>query len=311
MQTQSARAAAPAADDRSSEPRAVTPAGPRVEIIGIGVQKAATSWIHACLADHPEIRPAAVAVGNSRKELNFFNRYYERGYGWYHRSFRFGAWKNVEFSTLYFHDANVPARIHAYNRDAGLVLSLRNPIDRAYSHHKHEVRRRRVPPDRIEFRRALPYNPSYVELGRYATHLSRWLQYFGPERIHVVFFEDVVSRPVQVLRDLFAFAGVDPSHTPPYIGHRINAPIARRSLRLHRLLGRTSRGLRAAFGRRAVGALKRTGIPRWIRDANRVEVDERWVPPLTAEDRRCLGRLFADENARLAELTGRDLSHWT
>ena len=103
--------------------------GPRVELIGIGVQKAATSWLFQCLADHPEIG-VALEGRPTRKELNFFNRFWERGYGWYDDNFEPGR-KNMEFSVLYFHDRNVPERVHQYNPDARLLLCLREPAARA------------------------------------------------------------------------------------------------------------------------------------------------------------------------------------
>src|SRR3989339_1804269 len=105
----------------------------KVDIIGIGVQKSATTWLYTCLSEHPEIRCS------SKEEMNYFDDSlsYSKGFEWYHAHFKFGAWKTAEYSPTYFYDKNVPARIHTYNPDSKLILSLRNPIERAFSHYRH------------------------------------------------------------------------------------------------------------------------------------------------------------------------------
>ena len=88
--------------------------------MGIGVQKSATSWMFRSVVEHPELRGSVVDGGD--KELNFFDHRYEYGYEWYESPFLEGSWRNVEFSVLYFHDRNVPARIRRYNPHGLLLL---------------------------------------------------------------------------------------------------------------------------------------------------------------------------------------------
>lgn len=281
----------------------------RVDVIGIGVQKAATTWIFSCLAEHPEIHAASIEPPG-RKELNFFNHDYERGYWWYHRRFTFGPWKTVEFSTLYFHDHDVPARIHRYSPDVRLLLALRNPIDRAFSQHKHEIRKRDLTGRLQDFWTALEQNPSYIEQGLYATHLERWLGYFGADQIHIVLYDDIVSRPLDVITEVYRFVGVDPGHRPASLDRRVNVAAVRRWPGLNRWLRTASRTASKAFGETFVHGVRATGIPAFLRARNRVERDRADVPPLTPSERARLGAFFAAENTRLAELLGRDLSIW-
>ena len=284
---------------------------PRVDFIGIGVQKSATAWLFRCVAEHPEIGIGRVGGGTgANKEINFFNQNYEKGFGWYDRLFDPARPHNFEFSTLYFHDRNVPERIRRYNPEARLLLSLRNPIDRAFSQHKHEIRRGRLPPDRHGFRLALAQNPSYVEQGLYATHLQRWLEFFPRDRIHVVLHEEILERPAEVLAGIFEFVGVDPTFRPARTGERINESITVRSARIERGLRLASRWTHRALGPTLHRTLKATGLPGRIRERNRVAIEGAVVPPLTAADRAELLDLFRDEIARLGEILGRDLSHW-
>ncbi|MBX6362403.1 MAG: sulfotransferase domain-containing protein [Gemmatimonadetes bacterium] len=281
----------------------------RVDLIGIGVQKAATSWIFRCLEQHPQIRTAQVERG-SDKELNFFNHAYEFGYTWYHRGFSFGPWRTLEFSTLYFHDHDVPARIHRYNPDVRLILSLRNPIDRAYSQHRFEVSRRRVPAGLYEFWAAAEQNPSYIEMGLYATHLTRWLEYFPLEQICIVDYDEIRAEPAGVLRRLFEFAGVDASVEPALVHGRVNVTAVPRNRLLTAFTSGSARVVRTVLGDAAVKTLRAARPVDYLRRRNRVELDARVVPPLTPQDRARLRAVFSPDIERLEALLSRDLSHW-
>ena len=110
----------------------------KLDFIGIGVQKSATSWVFQSLIEHPEIQ------AGKEKEINFFNFKYQYGYHWYQNRFFDSELLTGEFSTQYFWDKNVPERIYQFNPDIKLILCLRNPVDRAFSQHQHEIRKNRV-----------------------------------------------------------------------------------------------------------------------------------------------------------------------
>ena len=50
--------------------------------LGIGVPRAGTTWLHTLLASHPDVYTPTL-----RKEINFFDRYYDRGLSWYEALF--------------------------------------------------------------------------------------------------------------------------------------------------------------------------------------------------------------------------------
>lgn len=282
----------------------------RVDIIGIGVQKSATSWLFRCLSEHPEIRIAAIPNGHD-KELNFFNHSWERGYRWYHQGFEFGNWKTAEFSVLYFHDSCVPARIAAYNPGARLLLSIRNPIDRAFSQHRHEIRRKRVQLEEMEFWSALNDNPSYIEQGLYGRHLEEWLHHFDLDQILVVDYADIQADPLAVMDQTYRFVGVTPGFRPQRLDQRVNVSVMARSDTVKRYLRATSSAVRTVAGPRAVELLKNSPVGRYVREKNLVEVNERFVTPLSAEERQRLREYFADDIDLLGKLLGRDFAHWT
>lgn len=286
----------------------VNPVPPRVEVIGIGVQKAATSWLFRCLTQHPELRGSKLEGGD--KELNFFNRYHEYGYDWYESRFEVGAWKNVEFSVLYFHDRNVPERIRAYNPDARLLLCLRNPVERAISQYRHEIRHGRIDYKPGGFWDAVARNPSYVEQGLYASHLERWLEYFDPGRILALDYDEIRRKPEEVLQSTFHFLGVASDFRPSLVHSRMNRSVVRGGGASRTMLHLLAGGLRVVLGRRVLKGLRRTRLAEPLQRYRYVEVDGRDELPPGSDDRKMFAELFKGDLGRLEGLLGRDYGHW-
>jgi hypothetical protein len=284
--------------------RSVAPSG-RVDVIGIGAQKSGTSWVFRMLEEHPEVRGAE---GPSNKELNFFNHHYSHGSSWYESRFRFGPWRTVEFSTLYWIEPGVPERIRRYRPDVKLVLAIRNPIDRAYSQHLHEMNQLFIPP--TPFWQALERNPTYVEQGLYATNLERWLEVFPRNQIHVVVYDEIRSSPEKALRDLYGFLGVAGAHRPEGFDQPEYASPRFRSPGFQRVVATTWHRAEQALGAKALTALRATRLPRIVKRMNRATGGEPLVPKLTLEDRASLRRLFEDDLSRLPALVGRDVPDW-
>ena len=276
---------------------------PRVDFLGIGAQKAGTTWLHRMLGEHPEIFVARA----DDKDLRFFSAYYDCGYAWYERHFAAGdgAKRRGEFSTSYFYCRDAPERVRRYNPDMRLVLSLRNPVDRLISQHRHEIRIGHVAD--LSLGRAIANNPSYVEQSMYFAQLSRWLEHFPLSSLHVVIFEELFRDPSRAIRELYEFLGVSPSFMPDNLHEKINEGRIPRSRLLDRGVQLSSTALRAIGIGSILDALKKSGVDRWVRRGNSrsddaIGADEALVTQLRAQ--------FAAENAKLSRLLSRDLSIW-
>ena len=97
--------------------------------IGIGAQRAGTTWAYNCLAEHPQVFMTA------KKELHFFYAHYDRGLAWYEEQFAgAGAAKaSGEISPDYMYNTDALDNIARDLPDVKLFAILRNPIDRAIS----------------------------------------------------------------------------------------------------------------------------------------------------------------------------------
>jgi sulfotransferase family protein len=193
----------------------------------IGAQKAGTTSLHAYLCEHPRVAPPVT------KEVHFFDHEFHRGLGWYRAHFKRESEPSLlsgEATPYYLFHPLVPARVAAALPDCKLIVVLRNPIDRAFSHHNHE---RALGFERLDFEAAIEAEPerlaaeeeriladpayrsfahqhhSYLSRGRYAEQLERWLACFDRDRMLMLGAEDLFAEPGSVVREAQEFLGLE------------------------------------------------------------------------------------------------------
>ena len=134
----------------------------------VGPDKAGSSWLHEVLIKHPDVylTPA--------KDLYFFDRYYDRGLAWYAAQFRDARDEKIvgEVCQDYLFHPEAAARIHETLGPVRVMVSLRDPVERAWSSYLY-MRKHGIGPD--TFAEALRSRPELLEHGRYATGLDRFL----------------------------------------------------------------------------------------------------------------------------------------
>lgn len=218
----------------------------------IGAQRAGTTTLFTHLRYHPQVvaTRSADTVVTWSKELHFFDENFWRGVDWYRAFFpleaRFRASRRLfgrelvtgESTPYYLFHPAVPERVAATLPDVRLIALLRNPVDRAYSHHQLMVRTGRedysfaeaieAEPSRLAQvkRELLEGRPSltarkdrghhhhrhraYLGRGLYADQLERWLRYFPREQLLVIRSEDLFARPQETFEEVFTFLGIEP-----------------------------------------------------------------------------------------------------
>lgn len=279
-------------------------AGP--DFIGIGAQRAGTSWMYACLYEHPEICMP-------RKEINFFSRdrNWSRGFEWYESIFTECPPEALkgEFSTSYLTTPDSASRIHARYPAARLIVSLRDPVDRAYSSYLNDIVAGEVPETK-PFGEALEAHPEYLETGRYASHLQRYLDLFPREQLHISIFDDARSNPLESVQDVYGFLDVDAAFRPSMLNRPVGIGRVPKSQRLERLLLDASGAFRRRKAlRRLWWTAKRLGLGDRVRALNtrRGEALPDRLDP--AERSRLIPRFEPDIRA-LEELLHRELPGW-
>lgn len=198
----------------------------------VGAQRCGTSSLYKYLLEHPDIsRPV-------RKEPHYFSSEYSRGEAWYKAHFPIkltSRRKVFESSTSYLFDPRAPERIQSDLRDVKVIVMLREPAARAYSHYQHSKRLgfeslsfvealrhedNRVLPALTQLRsgfdesvdRAL-WRFSYASRGLYAEQLERWYRCVGADKILILKMEDLFSDTLATYQRVIDFLELS-AHTP-------------------------------------------------------------------------------------------------
>lgn len=93
------------------------------------------------------------------------------------------------------------------NPDIRALFILRNPVERAYSHAKWIAARRNRPCTEADLLRILE-RPAVRRCDSANAAISLWTEVLGTGRVRVVFFDDIASRPLDLLAEVCAFAGL-------------------------------------------------------------------------------------------------------
>ena len=267
--------------------------------IGIGAQKCASSWLHAVLSAHPHV------AGSDPKEVDFFSYHFDHGYRWYEGHFGKGKVR-FDNSPSYFHDPRAPRRVADFAPDAKIVLLLRDPVERAYSNHLHEVAKGHIPA--IGFAEGMKNNPAYLEQSLYTKHVRQWQGVFG-DQILCLLTEEIAKDPQGAADQVIAHLGL-PHGQPTAILHEgRNVSDTARSPTLRKVLRRGGDSLRKMGLEEQLSHLKSWPLVRRILDRNAIPLRS-IVPAMTAEERRFLIAQLSDDLRQLAPALGRETLPW-
>ncbi|HET6478751.1 MAG TPA: sulfotransferase [Actinoplanes sp.] len=202
-----------------------------------GGQRCGTTSLYRALAEHPVVLKAVLHKG-----VHYFDTNYQRGPAWYRAHFplqrsadkigeRYGVTvQTFESSPYYMYHPQAAARIARDLPDARLIVLVRDPVERAYSQHHHEVARgyererdfgaaMALEPARLHRQEdRLTEDPDYYSFshqhhayrarGEYARYLNVLAQHVGRERIHVVESERFFADPEPVYDEVCGFLGL-------------------------------------------------------------------------------------------------------
>lgn len=269
--------------------------------IVIGPGKTGSTWLYKCLEAHPEIR-----LARNTKETFFFDKYYERGLAWYEKFFAGfeGAHAIGEVSNTYFFSEAAPARIAKQLPEVKLISVLRNPIDRLIS--SYLFKRRHARTDE-ELEHIISDRLRMVPRNFYDVHLERFLRVFPREHLHVALYDDIKSDPTAMLRDIYAFIGVDPNFHPEVAKEKIFAAGKPRMTAVARALRPFTLWLRES---------DMHGLLTWAKLNSTVQtvlykpVTDSKRPQLSSETRERLRDIYRPHIERVESMIGRDLGHW-
>ncbi len=274
----------------------------------VGAAKAGTTSVYDELARHPAIYMSPIkephffsGIEPSPERAAFFPHVSDQGE--YLALFDRATDQQLvgEASTSYLWDRQAAERIKRVAPEASILIMLRDPVERAYSQYWNDVRegleRRPFLEALTEEQRSGPgawgVTSLYIDCGRYADQVQRYLDRFGA-RVLVSFFEDFVADQPAAVAAIQAFLGVAPADEAAG-ARRMNPASLPRNVLSGRILG---------SGR--MRTLVRATVPRPLRARLRGALLKEVSPtPMDPAARAMLTELFGPEVERLAELLGR------
>lgn len=215
------------------------------DFIIIGTMKGGTTSLFRYLEKHPDF------YAPKTKEIHYFDFKYEKGLGWYRRHFPTKLRKlkcrlvgqrivSGEASPYYMFHPHACRRIAAVIPEVKLIVLLRNPVDRAYSHYHNEVRHGR---ETLTFEEALDAEPdrlrgelekmmaderyfsvhhghhAYLARGIYVEQLKACRAHFPEEQFLILDSEVLFSDPQSVVDRVCDFVGLGRHRIPEFKTH--------------------------------------------------------------------------------------------
>ncbi len=275
-----------------------TPALRLPDVIAVGPQRTGTTWLHHVLAGHVGL-PAV-------KETDFFWKNYSKGLDWYVAYFEKCRLDRpiVEVDPNYFGFPEACERISYHIPHCKIICSVRDPVERAYSHYRLLYRDGWT---RSTFAESVIAIQIIHEPSRYAFHLKNWLARFGKDRVAVCIYDDLDENPQSYLNRICEFIKIPridvhstavgdkrinvAKHRPPNQWIAQNARKARVWMQLHNW-------------HRMIRRLERIGFWSYCFEGGRD------FGPMDAATERRLREYFSPEVEALEELIQRDLSSW-
>lgn len=190
------------------------------DFIIIGAMKSATSAIYQYLMQHPQVKRRLP------KELHFFTLQYNKGLDWYLSQFIYDKEDTIrqklligEASPSYLPSQKAPARIYKFFPNVKLIISLRNPTDRAISHYYHQRNRVKDESRPIELAFSSqeiadlakkPYSKTkrYLEQGKYAIQIKNWFDVFPSNQILILDYQNLEKKPDKCIKRIFDFLDI-------------------------------------------------------------------------------------------------------
>lgn len=282
----------------------------------VGAAKAGTTSMYRYLKQHPDVFMPTV------KEPHWFSRAEPNP----EQGFRpitseeaylslFEGWRGEraigEASPSYLWDGKAADRVGRSVPDAKIIILLREPIDRAFSHYLADAR---YGIQRRPFHEALQHDYAsrtkgwgtshlYVELGLYCGQVSRYSKRFGRENMLILFFEEVFADPVSTalaLEQVLDFLDVDSGRANEIRFERKHNPYTVPRAATQRL----------ALGAPAARQLAQRSLPaRWKRFLSRNKLLFRRAekPEMEAQALEFLRRIYEPELGCLETVLGREL----
>lgn len=235
--------------NRLQEQAGLSPVGGRPNLFIVGAAKSGTTSISNYLNAHPDVYFSPlkephhfckdIRHGDFSQEKQINNKFdvteylahtelekrhiaFVESQNEYMQIFREAENQRIvgEASTGYLFSEVAAKEIYAFNPQAKILIVLRDPVDRAYSHWKMNLVSG-MQDNKIPFLKAMQRdfnaankgygrNHMYIEIGQYYAHIRRYLELFPPENVKILYFDALKGDVNTFMAEVYSFLQVQP-----------------------------------------------------------------------------------------------------
>ncbi len=275
------------------------------DFIGIGSPRCGTTYLLHLLNQHPDIYFAPYF-----KEIHFFDNNYQRGLKWY-SSFYNNIPEQIlcgDFTPSYMQSEQVIRMIKQFNPQIKLIVCIRNPVERAYSHY---MQRNRFQNWNCDFDETVRKNDQGIlDYGLYGFQLERVLHNFPRDQVNIIIFEDLIENPQKILSGLFSFLKVNnfiivENYAPTNYMKKFHFKTVKQMVRGIRSLSRKYVYFRKLF----YNVFPGRSFIRFIRKVNMKE-GTGIKRGMSGETKKYLAEYYAEDKILFERIIGKTISNW-
>lgn len=218
----------------------------------------------------------------------------------------------VDVTPSYFSDREALSNIAEKCQSPKVIVILRDPVGRAFSHYS---KFKSLGRETLPFLEALTkggervsagwnYNWDYVQQSSYSSNLLFCMDKFGADNVHVVFYNDIVNDSAGTLSSMLEFLGADPEGDLQLQKTNLSGEY---KSGLHKLCFDLIDNYKYRLRKILPTAILKKILPYFHRVKSNVMVKNE---SLSDADRKAAIAFFEDDIANLEKIVGRDLNAW-
>lgn len=278
----------------------------KVNTFIVGAPKAGTTSLHFYLQQHPDVCMSEIKEPNYFTAHDVVNLYYDvspvNSEDWYHSIFAEPTRRVVgEGSVSYLFYPEVAQKIYEYNPEARIIIILRNPVQRAFSHYLMDYRLGLCD---ISFEEILD-NPAkyphfyqqFIGLGKYHQQIKRYLDVFEHNQVKVMFYNDLKTDTNLFVDQVFSFLALTSIDVNMVVKNKFKQPSSVIVAMLYQFKWLRSY-LNTIFPKGLLLKIKSV----LFKDSKK--------PKLDPSIKRKLSEIYKKDVAELSKLLSKDLSAW-
>ena len=210
----------------------------------------------------------------------------------------------AEATPSYLADSQAPKLIHEVSPNALIIISIRDPVERAFSHYLTKIRAghplKEIHDDlqnEIQHWDDIDKTKTILHYGLYSEHIQKYLKFFPKNQMKILIFEEFVQNRINTVEEILLFLGLNNSESNFEDKAHYAFASARGPISNYFLTNKT------------VSKVAKRVIPSSIRVSIREKllVEQKSKPQISNEDREALMKFYNEEVKKLQQMLGRKL----